>query len=177
MKDRTPRTVPDAAGGPQPGRRRLLNRIWVGLGLVALGELAVVVWGFFQPRKTESVKGAAGAVVTCGPTERFSPGTVTAFVQGKFYLVRLEDGGLLALSRRCTHLGCTVPWVEADRRFACPCHGSVFDITGEAVQAPASRALDRFAVSIENDVVRVDTGRAIRRDRFRPEQPTRQKRS
>ena len=36
--------------------------------------------------------------------ENFAPGSVTAFVSGRFYLARLEDGGFLALSR--TYMAC-----------------------------------------------------------------------
>ena len=56
-------------------------------------------------------KGAEGegGLVVAGPSDAFAPGRVTAFPAGKFYLVRLEDGGFLALNRQCTHLGCSVP--------------------------------------------------------------------
>ena len=74
---------------------------------------------------------------------------VTAFPGGRFYLVRLQDGGFLALSSTCTHLECSVPWSEKERKFPCPCHGSVFDITGQVLSPPAPRALDLFPVSIE----------------------------
>jgi cytochrome b6-f complex iron-sulfur subunit len=74
--------------------------------------------------------------------------------------------GFLALSRRCTHLGCTVPWDPDKGQFACPCHASVFDIRGDVIQSPAPRALDIFAVSIENNRVKVETGRPIQRRAF-----------
>ncbi len=80
--------------------------------------------------------------------------------------MRLGDGGFLALSCKCTHLGCTVPWVEKEKRFLCPCHASAFDITGNVISAPAPRALDIFTVSIENNIVKVDTGRRIKRSGF-----------
>jgi cytochrome b6-f complex iron-sulfur subunit len=96
--------------------------------------------------------------------------TVTAFKRGRFYLCRLEDGGFLALSRTCTHLGCTVPWVAEDKKFACPCHASSFDITGNVISAPASRALDIYRVMIENKVVKVDTSTMIKRSSFKPDQ-------
>jgi cytochrome b6-f complex iron-sulfur subunit len=60
--------------------------------------------------------------------------------------------------------------VEDDERFACPCHGSTFDITGSVVQAPAPRALDLFPVTIENNVVRVNTGKRIKRSEFQASQ-------
>ena len=53
----------------------------------------------------------------------------------------LDDGGFLALHRKCTHLGCTVPWNRAENRFVCPCHASAFDLAGDVVSAPASRAV------------------------------------
>jgi cytochrome b6-f complex iron-sulfur subunit len=82
----------------------------------------------------------------------------------------LGDGGLLALSCKCTHLGCTVPWVEKEKKFLCPCHASAFDITGNVISAPAPRALDIFPVSIENNSVKVDTGKRIKRSGFEPKQ-------
>jgi cytochrome b6-f complex iron-sulfur subunit len=140
------------------------------LGVVALGELLAVGIGFLKQGKTRRTEGAADPVVICGPVDRFSPGSVTAFVQGKFYLARLDDGGFLALSRQCTHLGCTVPWVEKERHFACPCHGSAFDITGSVLNAPAPRALNLFPVTIENRTLKVDTSKTVKRGGFQKAQ-------
>jgi cytochrome b6-f complex iron-sulfur subunit len=109
-------------------------------------------------------------IFTAGPVAQFAPSSVTAFPQGRFYLVRLAEGGFLALNRSCTHLGCTVPWVEEDQRFACPCHASVFDITGQVLGPPATRALDLLPVRIENQVVKVDLGQTIKRTAFDPAQ-------
>lgn len=153
-------------------RRSFLNRVWAGLTLLALAEVLWVVASFLSRRKTKMGKVNPGYRVECGPVAAFATASVTAFPMGQFYLVRLEDGGFLALSRRCTHLGCTVPWNKEDKKFQCPCHASAFDITGSAIAAPAVRALDLFAVSIENDTVVVDTGRRTRRNAHRAEQVT-----
>jgi len=155
------------AGTPKtaPSRRGFLGKAWLALCGVALAEWAWVVLDFLRPRA--SLAGEDQAVlVVAGPVERFEPGTVTAFREGKFYLVRLEDGGLLALSRRCTHLGCTVPWVAEEARFVCPCHASAFDIHGDVLSPPAPRALDLFAVRIENGIVKVDVSGPLRRRSF-----------
>jgi len=98
--------------------------------------------------------------------DRFEPGSVTAFPEGRFYLTRLADGGFLALHRECTHLGCTVPWVAAEDRFVCPCHASSFDITGDVLSPPAPRPLDIFPVRIENAIVKVDISKIIKRQSF-----------
>ena len=107
-----------------------------------------------------------------GPIENFEPGTVSAFVRGKFYLARLEDGGFLAMSRSCTHLSCTVPWVSSENKFICPCHSSEFDIRGNVINPPAPRALDLHPVTIENNVLKVDTGKLTKRPEFAAGQVT-----
>jgi cytochrome b6-f complex iron-sulfur subunit len=154
-------------------RRETLRRLWRVLGIVALAETGAAVGIYLWPRKPKPREGAYGGVVTAGPVGSFDPGTVTAFAKGQFYLVRLKDGGFLALSRRCTHLGCTVPWSEVDRKFACPCHASSFGETGEVLSAPAPRPLDLYRVTFEDGVVRVDTSVAITRDRFERSQVAR----
>jgi cytochrome b6-f complex iron-sulfur subunit len=105
--------------------------------------------------------------------ESFDPDSVTAFRTGQFYLVRLPDGGFLALSRKCTHLGCTVAWAAEGKQFVCPCHASVYDIRGDVVRSPASRALDYYPVIVENDVVKVDTANVLKRNHFQVSQVTR----
>ena len=147
-------------------RRSFLSKLWTLLGSVALVGYASAVVAFFQPRKTGGAIGDSALIIEAGPVERFPLNSVTAFVRGKFYLCRLDDGGFLAISRKCTHLGCTVPWDEEGRRFECPCHASTFDMTGAVLRAPAPRPLDLYTVAIQNNLVRVDTGTPIRRDSF-----------
>ena len=157
----------------EPTRRSVLSRIWVGLGVLALFEGVWIVSDFVRPRKRRERDDGGDGVIVAGPVERFDPGSVTAFPEGRFYLARLEDGGFLALYRKCTHLGCTVPWSETEGRFVCPCHASVFDITGEVLSPPAPRPLDLFAVRIENGIVKVDTSKVSRRSQFSNDQAVR----
>ncbi|HEY5658326.1 MAG TPA: Rieske (2Fe-2S) protein [Myxococcota bacterium] len=158
---------------PIPARRRFLAALWLGLGGVALLELIWVAASFVRPRRRRAAPDALRALVVAGPVARFAPGSVTAFREGRFYLVRLDDGGFLALHRQCTHLGCTVPWIAEEQRFACPCHGSAFDVRGDVLNPPAPRALDLFPVRIENGVVKVDTSAPVRRASFDPAQVAR----
>jgi cytochrome b6-f complex iron-sulfur subunit len=151
-------------------RRSFFNVIWGGLGLAALAELVWMALSFLRPFRQSSDDLKAGAVVEAGPVDSFPTDSVTAFQRGQFYLVRLESGGFLALSCKCTHLGCTVPWVEKEKKFLCPCHASAFDMTGSVISAPAPRALDIFPILIENNVIKVDTGGRARRSSFNPEQ-------
>jgi len=155
-----------------PSRRSFFNKLWIFLGFVALAEFVGVVSAFLMPSKKEKKTGNFGTIIEAGPVEKFPKESVTAFIRGKFYLARLKDGGVLALSRKCTHLGCTIPWVSEEEKFACPCHSSAFDIRGEVVSPPAPRALDIYRVFVENNIIKVDTGKKIKRTEFRAEQVT-----
>lgn len=153
-------------------RRSFLSKLWVILGTLTFAELIVLLISFFRPRKPKAAEINTDAIIVAGPVENFEPGTVSAFVRGKFYLARLEDGGFLAMSRSCTHLSCTVPWVAGENRFVCPCHSSEFDIRGEVTNPPAPRALDLYVVEIENNVLKVDTSKLRKRSAFAADQVT-----
>ncbi|MDM8526722.1 Rieske 2Fe-2S domain-containing protein [Anaerolineales bacterium HSG24] len=152
---------------PEATRRDFLKMAWAGLGTLAIAEAGLMSAMFMLPRVGE---GEFGGLITAGEVESFPPNSVTPFTQGRFYISRLEDGGFLALYRKCTHLGCTVPWEQTDNQFFCPCHASAFDERGDVLNPPAPRALDLFTVIIEDGIVMVDTGSLTERDRFDPSQ-------
>jgi cytochrome b6-f complex iron-sulfur subunit len=168
-KDKPTATPNEAENLP---RRGFLRKAWLFLGGLALLQVLWIGVDQLRPRRRRRQETADGSVYTAGPVDRFEPGTVTAFPAGRFYLARLAAGGFLALSRTCTHLGCTVPWVESEQKFACPCHASTFDITGEVLGPPAVRPLDLLDVRIENGIVKVDLSRTRRRREFLAAQVT-----
>ena len=65
--------------------------------------------------------------------------------------------GLVALYQRCTHLGCRIPWCSTSQWFECPCHSSLYSRVGEQKGGPAPRGMDRFKITIQHDIVVVDT--------------------
>jgi cytochrome b6-f complex iron-sulfur subunit len=151
-------------------RREFLRAAW-GFSLLGLmGQATIALVRFFKPRV---VPGAFGTRVVAGQVDEFLPGTVSHVQQGRFYVSRLEDGGFLALWHRCTHLGCTVPWLEDEERFNCPCHSSIFNKVGEVISGPAPRPMDLFPIEIEAGQIVVDTSQPIERDSHDPDQVTR----
>jgi cytochrome b6-f complex iron-sulfur subunit len=150
----------------------LTRRNFLKMGISALSTLAVLEIGgvslmFMQPR---SLAGEFGGPVTAGTVDSFAVGSVTEFPDGRFFLIRAQDGGFLAVYRRCTHLGCSVSWEPEQNRFFCPCHASSFDSNGDVENPPAPRALDTFPVQVADGQVIVDTSQIQTRDAFVPEQ-------
>jgi len=150
-------------------RRSFLKKLWKGLGIVVSLEFAAVFFGFLFSGK-EDIESKPKQIFDAGKVNSFQPNTVTVFRGGRFYLARLEDGGFIALSVRCTHLGCSINWEESKKRFICPCHSSSFAINGEVENPPAPSALDYFPIKIENGIVKVDIGTKLKRNRFNKSQ-------
>jgi Rieske Fe-S protein len=77
--------------------------------------------------------------------------------------VSTADGAdFVAMSDKCTHLGCRVRYVDeidgtAGPGFFCPCHNGVFDAEGEIVAGPIPAPLSRLET-------RVDEGQLFVRD-------------
>jgi Rieske Fe-S protein len=157
--------------GNDPGinRRDFFKLAWKGLGLVAAFETIGIVSAYFSSGRNKQAS-APKQLLEAGPVESFGLNTVSAFMGGRFYLSRQQDGGFIALSLRCTHLGCSITWEENRKRFICPCHSSAFAITGEVMNPPAARALDYYPVLIENGTVKVDIGTLKERNGFRKDQ-------
>jgi cytochrome b6-f complex iron-sulfur subunit len=51
-----------------------------------------------------------------------------------------------ALSRRCTHLGCTINYHEKEQILECPCHQSRFSTEGLVLHGPAKKTLPYYKV-------------------------------
>ncbi len=48
---------------------------------------------------------------------------------------------LLAVNPKCTHKGCTVDWVAAEKKYECPCHNAKFAANGKVLKGPATKPL------------------------------------
>ena len=184
-------TVDTPVATPVPARalvtRRLfiLGGFWSIIGLALVGLLGPSL-DFAWPRK---VAGAATKVFVSPdriPKQGEEPVVIP---EGRFFLVNLKAGvtpngeqaeaGLLALWRRCPHLGCTVTW-RADFTFLgrtgwfrCPCHGSTYTKEGGVLVAgPSPRPLDRFPVEVKEDGSIVVTTGVSAAEKGSPENPS-----
>ncbi len=109
------------------------------------------------------------ASLSRGPGKVAVPGTGEVKVGGHLdfnyggephTIFRVSDQEYVAVSRVCTHLGCTIAWQDGNSFFECPCHGARFDQTGKVLRGPATSPLNRLKVTIANGEVFVEGGEA-----------------
>ncbi|MDQ3641132.1 MAG: Rieske 2Fe-2S domain-containing protein, partial [Actinomycetota bacterium] len=162
-------------------RRQFFNRSIIamfGLGLSGFGAACLA---FLWP----TLRGGFGGTITVGKLEDIlSEATASRepfyVSEGRFYLNPFPSSavaaaasvysdavlpgmeqGVVALYQKCPHLGCRVPWCKTSQWFECPCHGSQYNRVGEKKGGPAPRGMDRFAATVENGIIVVDTKTVI----------------
>lgn len=64
--------------------------------------------------------------------------------------------GFVALSSVCTHQGCQVTYNPDTGNLPCPCHGSLFSITGSVLNGPAASPLKKYTVTQEGDILTIN---------------------
>lgn len=137
-------------------RREFLSRGWK-IGLALIGAAGVwTSWDVLRPL----VSAGLGGIVKTVPASEVPTGSAVFVRAAQSYLTQVDDE-VLALYQRCPHLGCRVAWCESSGEFECACHGSRFNRAGEVRSGPSPRGMDRFVVSLTDNVVEVDTGMII----------------
>jgi cytochrome b6-f complex iron-sulfur subunit len=158
-------------------RRQFFNRSILATQSLVLGSFGLAVIAFLWP----SLSGGFGSKVKAGSledilgeiTEKKEPYYVP---EARSYVVPFPESalpaakevypesvipgmeaGVIALFQKCVHLGCRVPFCATSQWFECPCHGSKYNRVGEKKGGPAPRGMDRFAATVENGIVVVDT--------------------
>ena len=141
-------------------RRQLLRVGFAGVLALSVAELAAAVAPFLRVTR---ITGLGVPVAVGTAAEVFAEFAKTndrpiLFREGRFFLLH-APGGIIAAYRKCTHLGCAVPFSAARDLFECPCHGSRFDKhTAVVLRSPASKPLQLFHIrEEEGGVLIVDT--------------------
>lgn len=153
----------------------ILGGFWSALMLGLVGMIGSPL-DFIWPRNLKGFGGPITVPPDRVPAEGADP---VLIIEGRFWLLNIKagpttspgsdsPGGLLALYRKCPHLGCAVPYRPEfsfeDTRgwFRCPCHGSTYSRDGGVrVFGPAPRPMDVFPITVNSDKsLTVLTGRA-----------------
>jgi cytochrome b6-f complex iron-sulfur subunit len=130
-------------------RRTVLRLAFLGaLGLAATESTAAVV-PFIRVNRVEGLGKQVVVGTKAQVLEQFAATNdrPILFRDGRFFLLH-APGGIIAAYRKCTHLGCAVPWNEAEDRFHCPCHASEYDKrTAVVLRTPAPKPLQLFHIA------------------------------
>jgi cytochrome b6-f complex iron-sulfur subunit len=178
------RSAPPAVAGPidpetyGQTRRQFLNRGIVGMMVVAISGFGATMLAFLWPPPAAGFGGKITAGTVSDIKKTLDTKVPFYNPQGRFYIapyptdpttiakakkvysdaiVAGMQDGYVALYQKCVHLGCRVPWCVSSQWFECPCHGSKYNRVGEKKGGPAPRGLDRFALSVSNGNIVVDT--------------------
>jgi Rieske Fe-S protein len=185
------RRIPGAFEGETVNRRRFMGATTHVFGGIAAAAFTLPTLGFalgpiFKKREQPwQVVGAVGDF----PDNNYIPRTITLEADigetGKstVYMRKRnpkidtdpsdEYNQWIALSTRCMHLGCPVRFVQASARFICPCHGGVYDFSGEVTGGPPVRPLDRFYTREVDGMVQIGPRFSVNSElrRFSPRFP------
>jgi quinol---cytochrome c reductase iron-sulfur subunit, bacillus type len=81
-------------------------------------------------------------------------GWPVAEVREAVYVVK-QGSATRIFSNVCTHMQCPVRWESASNQFLCPCHGGLYDITGQNVGGPPPKPLPQYVHRIEGTTLYV----------------------
>lgn len=130
-------------------RRRFFTLMGLGIGwggfAAALGGTGVGALRYMFP----NVLYEPPTVFKIGKPEEYGIGVDNKLKKERQIWVVRNERGMYVLVAICRHLGCTPNWFDDQKRFRCPCHGSIYDVNGNVVGGPAPRTLWRAAVSID----------------------------
>jgi menaquinol-cytochrome c reductase iron-sulfur subunit len=183
--------MPGAFEGETVTRRRFMNVVTQGAGLITVASFTLPALGFaigplfsrvpFEwqpigvpsdfPNDTYVTK-----VVTIVPGIG-EVGKSIAYVRARNPSIDTEPedqyNQYVALSSRCMHLGCPVRFTPAAARFICPCHGGVYNFRGVPTGGPPVRPLDRFYTRVKDGLVELGPRYSVNLElqRFSPRDP------
>lgn len=159
--------VDQAPGDPgQITRRGFVGwAVGVGAAFVALvGGIPLigsVVSSSGQAKAGEFVKVADVASLPQGQpfgltfVEQTTDAYNTELLPHAVYAVKHSETDVTVFSPVCPHLGCQVYFDRTKNDFICPCHGSVFTVTGTKIAGPTPRNLDTLPSKIQSGALYV----------------------
>ncbi|MGD8319013.1 MAG: ubiquinol-cytochrome c reductase iron-sulfur subunit [Gemmatimonadota bacterium] len=148
-------------------RRQFLKVFSTGVGItigmiVGVPFVDAVVAPSLRTKKSHFARLAPLDKLPVGnPVDRtIADRTTDAFIQETVlhdvWVVKHSASKVDVFSPICPHLGCRYEWHGDEDHFVCPCHGSVFEKTGEVVSGPAPRGLDTLPIRIEKGEIYVE---------------------
>ena len=190
------RGLAGAYEGETVTRRRLMEVGVQGAGGIAVAAIALpglgfalgplfedtspTVWQDVGPEGDFTEDSYVPRVINIAPAIG-DPGKTTIYVrkfkggEGGDKVIKDQDPQpYVVISTRCAHLGCPVRFIQASKKFVCPCHGGVYGFEGNVEGGPPVRPLDRFYTRVARGRVEVGDRFSLNSqlERFSPRDPS-----
>ncbi|MHB1161584.1 MAG: QcrA and Rieske domain-containing protein [Chloroflexota bacterium] len=147
--------------GPRVDRRGFFQRAVAAIAAAFAALLGIPLLGFFasalfrRPPEDWARVCSLDEIRTDAPTQfrvifpRRDGFREYDDVRGVFVIRRGDD--ILAFTNICTHMGCSVRWLDWRQQILCPCHGGMYDRWGNLVGGPPARSLPLYVSRIEGN--------------------------
>ena len=96
-------------------RRQFLRAGWKLGGTLLAAAAGWTAYESLRPLASN----AAGGTINLGSPSTYQPDSATYISQGRLFVAHTGTE-IYALSQKCPHLGCRVPFCESSGRFECP---------------------------------------------------------
>ena len=81
--------------------------------------------------------------------------TLGGFILTQGLIVANTPSGYVALDSTCTHQGCTIGYSSTANNFPCPCHGSIYSVSGGVLNGPTTVALKSYSASKSGNILTI----------------------
>jgi cytochrome b6-f complex iron-sulfur subunit len=153
---------PKAVSPTLESRRDFLKLAGATLAVIATGSIGLADDDDEANRGSMSTAVGKG-MIDVGSVSSFKPGSMTDKTALAGVMISRTTKGLIALAPVCTHAGCAPKYAGAAQQFICPCHNARFANDGAVTNGPARTPLSRYAITLKNGRVIVDTNKLIQR--------------
>ncbi len=152
----------DPFAEPAPSRRgflKLATNLMIGLvaAVLAVPLIGGIIGSSFRLKKLSWAQVGDISSLPLGQPIRmkFPYKTEDAYVRETVtkdvWVIKRSSSEVTVFSPICPHLGCHYDWHPGKEEFICPCHGSIYSMTGKVLGGPAPRPLDTLPWKLEND--------------------------
>jgi cytochrome b6-f complex iron-sulfur subunit len=140
---------------PHSATRRAFTKVVAGgVGFCYAAAIGYPVYRFLNSPVEKATLAAAVTEISLKDAQKLPSGSALIFKFGAepCLLIHLPDGKWVAMSAKCTHLGCTVQYEPDKARIFCACHGGTYDPTnGHNIAGPPPKPLKSFVVKAVTD--------------------------
>jgi cytochrome b6-f complex iron-sulfur subunit len=144
-------------------RRDFLKLAGVTLAVIATGSIGLADDDDDEGKQGSMTTAIGKGQIDLGPVSSFKLGSMTDKTAAAGVMVSRTAKGLIALAPVCTHQGCVPKYAGVAQQFICPCHNARFANDGAVTNGPARTPLSRYALTLKNGRVIVDTNKLIQR--------------